>query len=209
MQVFLPKGMPDPNTAAYRQALEELLFEVHVAMGGSTLTLFTNRREMEALHRELKEPLAAHGITLRCQFRGTSGKRLRDEFCANETLSLFALRSFWEGFDAPGDTLRCVIIPKLPFSRPTDPLQQERALRQRDAWKRYVLPEAVIDIKQAAGRLIRSSTDKGCLVLADGRLTSKWYGKSFLEALPSPQQYKLSLEEITERIRQSYGDGRS
>jgi ATP-dependent DNA helicase DinG len=201
MAIYLPTDMPEPNAPGYHDALERLILEVHMALGGGTLTLFTNRRDMENMYERLKEPLAAEAVTLRCQTRGFSAKRLRDEFLENETLSLFALRSFWEGFDAPGDTLRCVIIPKLPFGKPNDPLMLERDLRERNAWKNYVLPEAVIDLKQAAGRLIRSSTDRGSLVLADARLLTKWYGRTFLDALPSRQRYPLGTDAIAEALR--------
>jgi len=188
----------------YLSALERLLFEVHVALGGSALTLFTNRRDMEDLHARLKDRLFAEGITLRCQNRRFSAKRLRDEFLENKSLSLFALRSFWEGFDAPGDTLRCVIIPKLPFSKPTDPLMQERSLRKENVWQRYMLPEAIIDLKQAAGRLIRSSTDTGALILADSRLLTRSYGRAFLASLPSSQRYTLTSSEVADALRHRY-----
>ena len=201
MTVYLPNDIPEPNAPGYTSALEELLFKIHVAMNGSVLTLFTNRREMEKLYEALNPRLAEQGLALKCQFRSLSAKRLRDEFIENKALSLFALRSFWEGFDAPGDTLRCVIIPKLPFGRPNDPLQLERARREQNAWKQYVLPEAIIDLKQAAGRLIRSSTDKGYLVLADARLRTKWYGPSFLAALPSRRHYFLSTQQIAEQMQ--------
>jgi ATP-dependent DNA helicase DinG len=205
MAVYLPTDMPEPNAAGYRDALERLIFEVHTALGGGTLTLFTNRRDMEDMYERLKGPLAAQRVTLRCQTRGFSAKRLRDEFLENESLSLFALRSFWEGFDAPGDTLRCVIIPKLPFGKPNDPLMLERDLRERNVWKNYALPEAVIDLKQAAGRLIRSSTDRGALILADARLLTKWYGRTFLSALPSQQRHALDTTAIAEALRVSWG----
>jgi len=201
MTVYLPTDIPEPNAHGYHDALERLILEVHTALGGSVLTLFTNRRDMEALFERLKGPLGQAGIDLRCQMRGFSAKRLRDEFLENESLSLFALRSFWEGFDAPGDTLRCVIIPKLPFGKPNDPLMQERSLREPNVWRRYALPEAVIDLKQAAGRLIRSSTDRGSLVLADARLLNKSYGRSFLEALPSQRRYTLDTQGIADALR--------
>jgi ATP-dependent DNA helicase DinG len=203
MAVYLPTDMPEPQARGYRDALEELIFAVHTALGGSTLTLFTNRRDMEDLYERLKGRLAQEDITLRCQTRGFSAKRLRDEFLENEALSLFALRSFWEGFDAPGDTLRCVIIPKLPFGKPNDPLMQERSRREPNAWKAYALPEAVIDLKQAAGRLIRSSTDSGSLVLADSRLLTKWYGRAFLDALPSHQYHPLDTPGIAAALQKT------
>jgi ATP-dependent DNA helicase DinG len=201
MAIYLPTDMPAPASVGYRDALEKLILSVHLALGGSTLTLFTNRRDMEDMYGRLKDPLAAEGVTLRCQTRGFSAKRLRDEFLENEALSLFALRSFWEGFDAPGDTLRCVIIPKLPFGKPNDPLMLERGLRESNVWKAYALPEAIIDLKQAAGRLIRSSTDSGSLILADSRLLTKWYGRAFLTALPSQQRYTLDTPAIAEALR--------
>ena len=120
-----------------------------------------------------------------CQKWGVSVKGLRDDFLADEHLSLFALKSFWEGFDAPGATLKGVVIPKLPFSKPTDPLSCERATRDDAAWRRYVLPAAVLETKQAAGRLIRKADDRGILILADKRLITKGYGKTFLRSLPS------------------------
>ena len=162
-----------------------VLVDVHRAMGGSVLTLFTNRRDMEDLYERVEPALARDGLELACQTRQASTRRLRDRFIAEKGSSLFALKAFWEGFDASGETLRCVVIPKLPFARPTDPLSCERDLREKGAWGRYVLPEAVLELKQAAGRLIRSSSDTGVLVLADSRLVSKGYGKKFLSSLPT------------------------
>ena len=201
MTILLPSDMPEPNAPGYRDAFAHLLYETHVAMGGSVLTLFTNRREMEALYRELKPRLADEGIELIAQTRGTSTKSLRDRFLSDRNLSMFALKSFWEGFDAPGDTLRCVIIARLPFSRPDDPIACERQVRDgRAAWGRYSLPEAVMDLKQAAGRLIRNSTDSGWLVLADARLQTKNYARSFLRAMPTPDVRTLSISEIARLV---------
>ncbi|MBI5230880.1 MAG: DNA polymerase III subunit epsilon [Coriobacteriales bacterium] len=206
MAVFVPTDVPEPRSRDYVDALERLLFDVHTAMGGSVLTLFTNRRELEELFGRLEPRLREEGLLLIRQHKGTSAKRLRDEFIADERMSLFALRSFWEGFDAKGDTLRCVIVPKLPFGRPTDPLSQEREEREgRNAWSRYSLPEAVIDLKQAAGRLIRSSTDMGCLVIADTRIVAKGYGQRFIEALPVADVERMESERVVEEISRRFG----
>ena len=185
MSVVVAKDMPAPNERGYIDALVDLLFDVHVAMGGGVLTLFTNRRDMERVHAELAGRLAREGLELEQQGKGASARRLRDRFIAEKDLSLLALKSFWEGFDAAGETLRCVVIPKLPFASPNDPLVREREARDQRAWWKYSLPEAVISVKQAAGRLIRSSTDTGVLVLADSRLVTKRYGRQFIQSLPS------------------------
>ena len=196
MSVVVAKDLPAPNDRAYLPALEDLLFDVHVAMGGSVLTLFTNRRDMERVYEGLRPRLAAAGLDVACQERGSSPRRLRQRFMAEKTLSLMALKSFWEGFDATGDTLRCVVIPKLPFASPNDPLVKERDRREDRAWWKYSLPDAVISVKQAAGRLIRSASDTGVLVLADSRLCSKGYGKLFINSLPSKSVQRLESENV-------------
>lgn len=197
MAVVVAGDLPDPrDREAYIAALEDLLVDVHVAMGGSVLTLFTNRRDMEELYDLVAPRLAAEGLELACQKRMSSPRRLRDHFVSERSSSLFALKAFWEGFDASGDTLRCVVIPKLPFASPTDPLSCERSLREERAWARYSLPEAVLEVKQAAGRLIRSSSDTGVLVLADSRLVSKGYGKKFLSSLPTTAYQRLEAKQV-------------
>ena len=196
MSVIVARDLPDPRDFGYLAALENLLYDVHVAMGGSVLTLFTNRREMEQVYAALSDRLAAAGIEVAMQERGSSTRRLREKFVSEKSLSLMALKSFWEGFDAAGDTLRCVVIPKLPFSSPAEPLSQERSSRDRQAWRRWSLPEAVISLKQAAGRLIRTSTDTGVLVLADSRITTKGYGKTFVRSLPSANVSVLGADMV-------------
>lgn len=201
MAVVVAGDIPDPRDRdAYLAAMENLLVDVHMAMGGSTLTLFTNRRDMEDLYGRVEPRLSRQGLELACQLRGTSVKRLRDRFLSEEPSSLFALKAFWEGFDASGATLRCVVIPKLPFANPTEPLSCERNVREERAWAKYSLPDAVLEVKQAAGRLIRTSTDRGVLVLADSRLLSKGYGKKFLSSLPSQFQ-RIDAEQVGRYIK--------
>lgn len=200
MIVYVVKDMPEPNDKSYLSKLEHLLVETHRAQRGSMLTLFTNRREMEKCFDAVKPELSKDDLRLVCQKWGVSVKGLRDDFIKDEHLSLFALKSFWEGFDAPGATLKGVIIPKLPFNRPTDPLSRERALHDRGAWGHYVLPKAVIETKQAAGRLIRSADDTGILILADKRILSKGYGKKFLNSLQSKTVRVRTSDEIAEEI---------
>lgn len=200
MTVYVPSDIPEPNSPAYISALQKFLVEVHKAQGGSMLSLFTNRREMEKCFEVVQPELKQCDLRVVCQKWGVSIKGLRDDFLKDESLSLFALKSFWEGFDAPGSTLRGVIVPKLPFAKPSDPLSCERAVRDDQAWRHFVLPAAVLEVKQAAGRLIRKADDKGVLILADHRLISKSYGKVFLNSLPSKNIKVMTQKEIVESL---------
>lgn len=196
MSVLVCRDMPAPGTHGYLPALVDLLYDVHRAMGGSVLTLFTNRREMEQVYGELAPRLSAIGLEVDCQERGSSPRRLREKFMADESRSLMALKSFWEGFDAAGDTLRCVVIPKLPFANPNDPLVRERDLREDRSWWRYSLPEAVLSVKQAAGRLIRTGSDAGIVVFADSRVATKRYGQQFVRSMPSNSCTQLDCKNV-------------
>ena len=200
MTVYVVADMPEPNEPSYMATLQKFLVEAHKAQQGSMLTLFTNRREMERCFDYVQPELKSDDLRLVCQKWGVSVKGLRDDFLADEHLSLFALKSFWEGFDAPGATLKGVVIPKLPFMKPTDPLSCERAERDDQAWRHYVLPAAVLEVKQAAGRLIRRADDTGALILADHRLVSKSYGKVFLNSLPSNNIKVLPAAQIVAEL---------
>ena len=200
MAVIIAKDMPLPTDKSYLSSLEKLLYDVHVTMSGSVLTLFTNRHDMESVFYSLAPRLATRGLVLNCQTRGSSPRHLSESFIADNSQSLFALRSFWEGFDATGETLRCVVIPKLPFANPHDPLVCERETRDSRAWWRYSLPEAILSVKQAAGRLIRSKTDSGLLILADSRLVSRRYGKQFIAALPTSNSHLVQCENVGQFI---------
>lgn len=200
MTIYVPTDMPDPTEPSYLSKLQKLLVAVHKAQGGSTLTLFTNRREMESCYKVVQPAIAADGLRLSCQRKGASVKNLRDEFVKDEHLSLMALKSFWEGFDAPGATLKTVVIPKLPFKKPSDPLSCERQQNDSRAWAHFVLPDAIIETKQAAGRLIRNANDTGNLVLADHRLVTKGYGKKFLHSMPSKNVKLLTIAQIAREI---------
>ena len=200
MTIYVVSDMPEPAALDYLPRLQELLVSVHVAQEGSMLTLFTNRREMERCFEVVQPQLKERGMRLICQKWGVSVKGLRDDFLKDEHLSLFALKSFWEGFDAPGSTLRGVVIPKLPFSKPTDPLSCERAERDDRAWWHYVLPAAVLETKQAAGRLIRKADDEGVLILADSRLLTKSYGRTFLNSMPSRTVKVMKAQQIAKEL---------
>lgn len=201
MAVLLPTDLPDPYARDYIPRLVDALYDIHVAMDGSVLTLFTNRRDMERAFGMLEPRLRDAGLTLYQQERRSNVMRLRRQFVEEESSSLFALKSFWEGFDAAGDTLRCVVVPKLPFANPNDPLVKEREAQDKRSWWKHSLPDAVLEVKQAAGRLVRSSTDTGILVLGDNRLLTKRYGKQFMDSLPSQSITALEARHLPSYIK--------
>ncbi len=200
MAVLFANDMPSHADGGYHSKLADVLFNIHQAMDGSTLTLFTNRRDMEAVFEKLAPRLEEIGLELEQQSRRESPWRVQKRFLDNKKMSLFALKSFWEGIDARGDTLRCVVIPKLPFANPNEPLIKEREARDRRSWFRYCLPDAVLTVKQAAGRLIRSANDTGILVMCDERILSKQYGQFFRVSMPSKTQSDISVQNIGDYI---------
>ncbi len=200
MTIYVPSDMPDPTESSYLSKLQKLLIDVIKAQQGSTLMLFTNRREMESCYRVVNQALLTEDLRVLCQRKGLSVKNLRDEFVKDERVSLMALKSFWEGFDAPGATLKTVVISRLPFKKPSDPLSCERQQNDRNAWAHYVLPSAIIETKQAAGRLIRHKNDTGNLILADHRLLSKGYGKKVLQSMPSTNIKIMTIRQIAYEI---------
>lgn len=200
MRIFVVEDMPEPQAPSYRTELTKLLIDAHIAQGGSMLTLFTNKRDLDACYEPVLEALKEEDLRLVAQRWGKSTKSISDDFREDRSLSMFALKSFWEGFDAPGDTLRGVIIPKLPFGMPSDPLSCERKSRNSNSWSMYDLPKAVVELRQAAGRLIRRADDEGILILADSRLAKKGYGKVFLNSLPSNNITFIKMHELASAI---------
>jgi len=200
MRIFVPTDLPEPRSPQWEDQFIDLLHQVHLRSKGGVLTLFTSRKDMLACRDTLQDELRPEGIDVLAQDGMLSMRVLQERFIADSQASLLATKSFWEGFDASGDTLRCIVIPKLPFGRPDTPLSRERSLVYgRGAWARYDLPEAILELKQAVGRLVRTSTDSGIVVLADTRVLSKGYGKRVLEALPVEAEV-LSTASLLDHI---------
>lgn len=210
MTVYVASDIAEPGRPGksdnneYLDNLKELIFKSIKSLGGSMLILFTSRADMDNCFKVCEPALRSEGLKVVCQRKGTSTKRLADEFIADESVSLFALKSFWEGFDAPGDTLRGVLIAKLPFSIPSDPLNLERRVRQNiDVFRKYCVPKVALEVKQAAGRLIRSATDNGVVILADRRVL-KNYGRDILTSMPTEDVRVMPMEEINKSIRNTF-----
>jgi ATP-dependent DNA helicase DinG len=197
--MVVPEGMPDPNQAGYNEALTEAMFPLLRASGGRAFVLCTSLRAMRRLHALLAERFARERFEapLLLQTEG-SRSELLERFRRHGNAVLVASQSFWEGVDVRGDALSVVIIDRLPFAPPDDPVLAARIdwLRRqgRNPFNEYQLPRAVISVKQGAGRLIRDETDRGVLMLCDPRILSRPYGKLVWRSLP-PMRRTRRLEE--------------
>ncbi|MCE5232727.1 MAG: ATP-dependent DNA helicase [Mizugakiibacter sp.] len=192
---YLPKGLPDPNTPGYTERVVEMALPVLEASRGRAFLLFTShralRRAAELLRDKVPWPLFVQGTAPRHQ--------LLNEFRASGHGVLLGAASFWEGVDVAGEALSCVIIDKLPFAAPDDPVLEARleALRRAggNPFTDWQVPTAVIALKQGAGRLIRDVHDRGVLMLCDPRLTTRGYGRLFLRSLP-PMPTSRALADV-------------
>ncbi|MDO4642458.1 MAG: ATP-dependent DNA helicase [Cardiobacteriaceae bacterium] len=192
--LYHPEGLPDPNTTQYNAALMEAIMPVLARSKGRAFLLFTSYKSLYEAERALQDS----GYHLLVQ--GKAGKNaLLSDFRRYDKAVLLATSSFWEGVDVRGDRLVCVVIDKLPFAAPNDPVTRarHRLLEQKglSSFMHDTLPQAVIALKQGVGRLIRDSGDYGVLVLADPRLTQKNYGAIFLNSLP-PMSKTRKIEVI-------------
>ncbi|MBK9710666.1 MAG: hypothetical protein IPO81_04915 [Kouleothrix sp.] len=182
--VYIPNDLPEPNQRGYQQAIEETLIGLCTATGGRALVLFTANSALRQAYRAIQEPLEQQGIAVLGQGIDGSRRALLDRFKEFPRTVLLGTTSFWEGVDVVGDALSVLIITKLPFSVPNDPIFTARSEGFADAFNEYAVPQAILRFKQGFGRLIRSREDRGVVAVLDRRLLSKKYGSIFLESLP-------------------------
>ncbi len=182
--VYIPNDMPEPNQRGYQQALEETLIALCTATGGRALVLFTANSALRMTYKAIQEPLEEQGIAVLGQGLDGSRRALLERFKEFPRTVLLGTTSFWEGVDVVGDALSVLVIAKLPFSVPNDPIFAARSEGFTDAFNEYAVPQAILRFKQGFGRLIRSREDRGVVAVLDRRLLSKKYGQMFLDSLP-------------------------
>ena len=198
--LYAPQEMPDPNSPYYHEAVLEAAWPAIKASHGRAFVLCTSLRAMRRIHELLKERLEREQLDLPLLLQGEGSKtELLERFRFLGNAILVASQSFWEGVDVRGEALSLVVIDKLPFAPPDDPVLSARIdhmKRQgRNAFFEYQLPRAVISMKQGAGRLIRDETDRGVLMVCDPRLIGKPYGRRIWQSLP-PMRRTRDIAEV-------------
>ena len=177
--LIVPSDMPAPNDPEYSSAVAEAVAEILELAGGRTLGLFTSYRNLNAAY----DRVAGNGHRVLRQ-GDMPRTQLVEEFRRDVNSVLLGTESFWAGVDVPGEALSCVIIDRLPFTSPEDPILDAISERDRNWFRNYSLPRAIIAFKQGFGRLIRSTSDRGVVVVLDQRLVTKSYGRLFISSIP-------------------------
>ena len=198
--VCLPTDLPGPDHEDFDRAVEDVVAAVARRVGGRTLVLFTSHRQLREVHTALRHRTDLDEVLILGQ--GIDGQRrhLLKSFEEAERPLLLGTASFWEGIDVPGERLSCVIMVRLPFPVPSEPVYAARAEQVRDPFAQLALPQAALRLKQGFGRLIRRSTDRGAVVILDNRILGKDYGKAFLDVLPPASRFVGPATEIAEQV---------
>ncbi len=196
--VYLPTDMPEPNKPDYQQKVEEAILQLSLATQGRLMALFTSYAQLLRTAEALRPLLEEAGFTLFVQGEGGSRQQILSAFRETEKAVIMGTRSFWEGVDVQGEALSALVITKLPFAVPNDPIISARSETFDSPFYEFSVPEAILNLRQGFGRLIRSTSDRGIAVFLDKRLMSKRYGRLFLESLPDVRIYKAPLANLPE-----------
>lgn len=200
--------MPDPNSPDFTEAALQAAWPLLVASGGSAFLLFTSLRAMNAAYKLLQTRMSQEGVHFPLLLQGEKSRsELLDEFRRLGNAVLLGSQSFWEGVDVAGEALSLVVIDRLPFQPPDDPVLAARMEVLRQAGKNpffdHQLPHAVISLKQGAGRLIRRESDRGVLMICDTRLVDKPYGRRVWQALPPMKRTRRQDEAVAFLLREA------
>jgi ATP-dependent DNA helicase DinG len=207
-QLFLdPTDIPEPTSPHFITSACEAIVQAVRMSQGNAFVLFTSNSMLNSMFECLEKRLVDLRLVPLRQGE-EDRKQLLDKFKATERSVLFATSSFWEGIDVAGDALRCVIIVKLPFKVPSDPLIQARseqiAKKGGEPFSEYLLPQAIVKFKQGCGRLIRAKSDRGCILCLDSRIRTKKYGKLFLDSLPDCETAFVTQAELPTVMKEFY-----
>ncbi len=207
--VCVPTDGYEPKAPEYLEETTERIRRVLNITRGHAFVLFTSFYALDFVFERLEAELRGQRITPLCQGK-SARSRLLEQFRREPTSVLFATHSFWEGVDVAGDALQCVILARLPFRVPSEPILEARAeaIAQAggNAFMQYSVPQAVIKLRQGFGRLIRRRTDRGVVVILDNRVVTKYYGRTFLASLPNAPLVRGKADEVWRRLEHFFNN---
>jgi len=204
--IYLPQDIPEPDKAGYQEGVRQSLVELCRATQGRTLALFTSHAALRTIYSAIKAPLEEEDILVLGQGIDGSLRKLLNSFKANPQSLLLGTAALWEGIDVVGRALSVVVIARLPFNVPSDPIFSARSELFDDPFNQYAIPQVALKFKQGFGRLIRSQHDRGVMVVLDRRLQTKPYGKVFLQSLPRCTVKSGRLRQMPQEVIGWLGD---
>lgn len=182
--LYVVQDIPEPTRPSYQRSVESTITDLVLALEGRTLVLFTSHGQLRLTSSAIRGRLEEQGILVLAHGVDGSRRRLLQTFKTSKKAVLMGTSSFWEGIDVVGDALSCLVMVKLPFSVPTDPIFAARSEAFEEPFRQYAVPQTILRFKQGFGRLIRSRTDRGVVVILDSRVGNKFYGPAFIHSLP-------------------------
>jgi len=194
--LIVAADMPEPNAPNHIDMVAQAVHDLGRATDGRALVLFTSNAALRTVHRLVSEDLRQAGITVLGQGIDGSARQLVKALQSDPKTVLLGTASFWEGVDIPGEHLSLLVITRLPFPVPTDPVHAARSEQYEDAFSQYTLPQAAIRFKQGFGRLIRSRSDRGVVVVLDPRIVTRQYGETFLQSLSGCPVQSVPLRQV-------------
>lgn len=203
--LYVVQDIPEPTRPSCQRAVESTIADLAIALQGRTLVLFTSHAQLRLTSNAIRPRLEERGILVLAHGLDGSRRRLLQAFKSSPKAVLMGTSSFWEGIDVVGEALSCLVIVKLPFSVPTDPVFAARSEAFEEPFRQYSVPQTILRLKQGFGRLIRSSTDRGVVVILDSRVGSKYYGPAFIHSLPQCTVQMGPAAHVAERAREWLG----
>ena len=200
IQVVVPEDMPTPDQSNYDKAVADLISSISKKASGGVLVLFTSHGAIRKAYNQVKIELKELNINLMAQGIDGPPDRLISMVKQTPRSVIFGAASFWEGVDLPGELLKVLIIPRLPFAVPSDPIVAARSETYQSSFMEYTLPASILRFRQGIGRLVRTSSDSGIVVILDSRVINRRYGSMYLDSLPTTNLVTPQIQSVPEVI---------
>ncbi len=201
-RIYLPTDVLDADDHEHNESVARAVRMLAEAAGGRTMVLFRSYAAMNQVHRQVQSDLEQAGLVLLRQGRDGAAATIVEALRNDPKLVVFGVAALWTGVDIPGDALSLLIMTRLPFVPPTDPVLRARGEQYDNEFMEFSLPAAILQFRQGIGRLIRTQSDRGAAVILDGRITSRRYGRHFIDALPPAPVIREPLNRVAEDLKQ-------